>query len=63
LLYIRRVRISEDDNSWENGSKIKIVGINSRMNIEKIYDKKVFLDLTVKVMKWRNNDRFLKNKY
>ena len=47
----------------KNGSKIKIVGINSRMNIEKIYDKKVFLDLTVKVMKWRNNDRFLKNKY
>ena len=47
----------------KNGSKIKIVGMNSRINIEKIYDKKVFLDLTVKVLKWRNNDRFLKNKY
>ena len=47
----------------KNGSKIKIIGTNSRMNIEKIYDKKVFLDLTVKVLKWRNNDKFLKNRY
>ena len=47
----------------KNGSKIKIIGTNSRMNIEKMYDKKVFLDLTVKVLKWRNNDKFLKNKY
>lgn len=47
----------------KNGSKIKIIGTNSRMNIEKMYDKKVFLDLTVKVLKWRNNDKFLKNRY
>ena len=47
----------------KNGSKIKIVGVNSRINIEKMYDKKVFLELTVKVLKWRNNDKFLKNKY
>ena len=47
----------------KNGSKIKIIGTNSRMNIEKVYDKKVFLDLTVKVLKWRNNDKFLKNRY
>ena len=47
----------------KNGSKIKIVGVNSRINIEKMYDKKVFLELTVKVLKWRNNDKFLKNRY
>ena len=47
----------------KNGSKIKSVGMNSRINIEKIYDKKVFLDLTVKVLKWRNNHNFLKEKY
>ena len=47
----------------KNGSKIKIVGVNSRINIEKMYDKKVFLELTVKGLKWRNNDKFLKNRY
>ncbi len=47
----------------KNGSKIKIIGTNSRKKIEKMYDKKVFIDLTVKVLKWRNNDNFIKAKY
>ncbi len=47
----------------KNGSKIKIIGTNSRKKIEKMYDKKVFIDLTVKVLKWRNNDKFIKAKY
>ena len=47
----------------KNGSKIKIIGTNSRKKIEKMYDKKVFIDLTVKVLKWRNNDNFIKEKY
>lgn len=47
----------------KNGSKIKIIGTNSRKKIEKMYDKKVFIDLTVKVLKWRNNDNFIKGKY
>ena len=47
----------------KNGSKIKIIGTNSRKKIEKMYDKKVFIDLTVKVLKWRNNTNFIKAKY
>ena len=47
----------------KNGSKIKIIGTNSRKKIEKMYDKKVFIDLTVKVLKWRNNSNFIKGKY
>ena len=47
----------------KNGSKIKIIGTNSRKKIEKMYDKKVFIDLTVKVLKWRNNNNFIKAKY
>ena len=47
----------------KNGSKIKIIGTNSRKKIEKIYDKKVFIDLTVKVLKRRNNDNFIKEKF
>ena len=47
----------------KNGSKIKIIGTNSRKKIEKMYDKKVFIDLTVKVLKWRNNSNFIKNRY
>jgi len=47
----------------KKGSKIKIIGTNSRKKIEKMYDKKVFIDLTVKVLKWRNNSNFIKAKY
>ena len=47
----------------KNGSKIKIIGTNSRKKIEKMYDKKVFIDLTVKVLKWRNNSNFIKGRY
>ena len=47
----------------KNGSKIKIIGTNARKKIEKMYNKKVFLSLTVKVLKWRNNNNFLKEKY
>ena len=32
----------------KNGEKIKMIGIRSRIDIEKILKKKVFLDLTVK---------------
>ena len=47
----------------KNGSKIKIIGTNSRKKIENMYDKKVFIDLTVKVLKWRNNKLFIKGRY
>ena len=47
----------------KNGSKIKIIGTKSRKKIEKMYDKKVFIDLTVKVLKWKNNNIFIKDRY
>ena len=35
----------------KNGEKIKMIGTRSRIDIEKIFKKKVFLDLTVKKMR------------
>ena len=44
------------------GKKIKHVGISARKDIQRFVDKKVHLDLRVKVEKdWRNQDRFLDN--
>ena len=43
------------------GSALKKVGTESRIDIEDFVQKKVFLELQVKVNKdWRNNDTFLK---
>jgi GTP-binding protein Era len=43
------------------GSMIKKLGMQSRESIEKFLDKKVFLELFVKVRpKWRENDTYLK---
>lgn len=43
------------------GSGLKRVGTQARLDIEKFFDKKVFLELFVKVKKdWRNNDYMLK---
>lgn len=43
------------------GSKIKELGIRSRLELEKFLDAKVFLELFVKVRdNWRNNDLYLK---
>lgn len=45
----------------KNGSMIKNIGQKSREDIEKFIDRKVFLELHVKVRKdWRNNDLYLK---
>lgn len=44
------------------GSMLKKVGTAARKDIEKFLDKKVFLELFVKVKEnWRDNDLFLKN--
>ena len=44
-----------------NGSMIREIGQRSREDIEKFIDRKVFLELHVKVRKdWRNNDLYLK---
>ena len=45
----------------KGGKSIKQLGTDARKDIEKFLDKKVFLDLTIKVNKdWRNNERQLK---
>jgi GTP-binding protein Era len=44
------------------GKMIKKTGTDARIEMEKFFDKKVFLELFVKVKKdWRNNDRMLKS--
>lgn len=44
----------------KNGSMIKEIGIRARKDIEEYFDKKVFLDLFVKVVpKWRDKEKFL----
>ena len=46
----------------KNGSKIKSVGIEARKDIEKFVEKKVYLELRVKVKEnWRDDDDLLKN--
>jgi GTP-binding protein Era len=43
------------------GAGLKRVGTQARIDIEKFFDKKVFLELFVKVKKdWRNNDYMLR---
>ncbi|GHU85694.1 GTPase Era [Bacteroidia bacterium] len=45
----------------KQGSALKRIGHDARIEIEKFVEKKVFLELFVKVMKdWRNNDKVLK---
>jgi GTPase len=45
----------------KGGSKIKQLGINARLAMEKFLDKKVHLELFVKVRaKWRENDTYLR---
>ena len=44
----------------KNGSKIKEIGTRARKDIEAYYNKKVYLDLFVKVVpKWRDKEKFL----
>tara|TARA_B100001250_G_scaffold349893_1_gene321349 strand:+ start:96 stop:962 length:867 start_codon:yes stop_codon:yes gene_type:complete len=45
----------------KKGLSIKKLGISSREQLESFFNIKVFLDLTVKVKKWRSSIDFLKN--
>ncbi len=46
----------------KNGAKIKEIGTKSRLEIEKLLDKKVNLDLFVKVREdWRDNNSYVKD--
>ena len=45
----------------KRGDKIKRVGTDARKDLEEFFDKKIFLELFVKVNKdWRNDDKQLK---
>jgi GTP-binding protein Era len=46
----------------KGGSFLKTIGTQARLELEKITDKKVYLELNVKVEKdWRKNNKILKN--
>ena len=46
----------------KNGSLLKTIGTQARIELEEIVEKKVYLDLTVKVEKdWRKKDKTLKS--
>ena len=45
------------------GKMIRDLSKNSRIKIEKLYDKQVYINFTVKVLKWRNDKKFIQSKY
>ena len=47
----------------KKGKKIREISKNSRSKIEKIYNKKVYINFTIKVLKWRNDKNFIKSKF
>ncbi len=47
----------------KKGKKIQDFSKKSRLLIEKMYNKQVFINFTIKVLKWRNDQKFIKNKY
>jgi 2-polyprenyl-6-methoxyphenol hydroxylase-like FAD-dependent oxidoreductase len=54
----RSINLALSERGW---TALKKVGIEARKDLEIFFDKKVFLDLYVKVNKnWRTNDRQLK---
>tara|TARA_B100001248_G_scaffold149534_1_gene112173 strand:- start:355 stop:1203 length:849 start_codon:yes stop_codon:yes gene_type:complete len=44
----------------KKGKMIRNFSEKSRMQIEKIYNKKVYINFTIKVRKWRNDESFIK---
>ena len=48
----------------KKGISIKKLGTKSRMELEIFFNQKIFLDITVKIKKWRSDEKFLKkNQY
>ena len=45
------------------GKMIRNFSEKSRIQIEKIYNKKVYLNFTIKVRKWRNDENFIKKMF
>ena len=67
LIHIKALIIVERDSQkgiiiGHRGQALKKVGAMARKDIERFFDKKVFLEMFVKVEKdWRNRDNMLKN--
>ncbi len=47
----------------KKGKKIREISKNSRHIIEKMYNKQVYINFTIKVLKWRNDQKFIFSKY
>ena len=47
----------------KKGKKIRDLSKKSRLLIENIYNKKVYINFTIKVLKWRNDKKFIESKY
>ena len=47
----------------KKGKMIRKFSEESRIHIEKIYNKKVYINFTIKVKKWRNDENFLKRMF
>ena len=67
LIHIKALIVVERDSQkgiiiGHKGQALKKVGAMARKDIERFFDKKVFLEMFVKVEKdWRNRDNLLKN--
>lgn len=67
IIHVKAIIIVERDSQkgiiiGDQGKAIKKVGSMARKDIEKFFDKKVFLEIFVKVEKdWRNRDNILRN--
>ena len=47
----------------KKGKMIRNFSEKSRIHIERIYNKKVYINFTIKVRKWRNDEYFIKSKF
>ena len=47
----------------KKGKKIRDLSKNSRVLIEGIYNKKVYINFTIKVRKWRNDNKFVSDHF
>ena len=45
------------------GKKIRDLSKKSRLLIEEMYNKQVFINFTIKVLKWRNNNNFIRSNF
>ena len=47
----------------KKGKKIRDLSKKSRLLIEEMYNKQVYINFTIKVLKWRNDKKFIHSKY